>query len=334
MNPCHVYPMPLPTKAQAPIGPPPTVHKSVKRMHCLPKTEPPTVKERVKQIPVIQGMGPPSLLQSQRASPFSLTPDFFKALPSGRKWTDAERRLFLRSPLELRAMLEQKEEEVRRLSFKADYYANKSHDLGIQLAAEMGAFESQTQQNSEDQLYLSRTLDIIREENARLAVMVSHYATRERDHRSMAERVDLYARKEKEDREMRTIASLIWREPCDPPAYMNNFPLEPEATPADDFFTTDNSFTALAHDTFIPGPDPPPELLEASPIIWADPAAELLEASRHIWTDPAAELLEASRHIWADAGEKRKTRTEQENPRSYGKPKVSWTSPEMLDGKH
>jgi hypothetical protein len=314
MNPCHVYPMPTPSKAQAPIGPPHTVHKGVKRMPCMPKTE-----HNVKQIPVIQGIGPPSLLQSQRASPYSLTPDFFKAIPIGHKWTDAERRLFLKSPLELRAMLEQKEEEVRRLTFKADYYTNKSHDLGIQLAAAMGALESQTQQNSEDQLYLSRTLDIIREENARLAVMVSHYVKRERDYRSMAEQVDYYARKEKEDREMRTIASLIWREPCDPPAYINNFPLEPEATPADDFFTTDNSF--------ITGE-------EAPPIIWADPAAELLEASRHIWADPTAKLLEASRHIWVDAGEKRKTRTEQENPRGYGKPKVSWTSPEMLDSKH
>lgn len=191
-SPCHVYPPPAPVKTQDPIGTPSSKRGS-KRVQILSK--------RIS----IKGPSPQ-------------TPDFHKILPLDLGWTDTELRLFLKSPIELRAMLEKKEEDMRNLTFKADYYVNKCQDLGTQLAAAIGAFESQTEQNTEDQNYLARTLELVREENTRLSAMVSHYAQREREHRSMAERVDFYTRKEKADQQMQAIASLIWCEPCDPPA--------------------------------------------------------------------------------------------------------------------
>lgn len=230
-SPCHVYALPAPAKAQDPIGPP-SQNRVSRRVHSLSKR--------------IASQGLPK-------NSFSLTPDFFKVLPVTPEWSGTDSRLFLRSPIEMRAMLEKKEEEVRSLEFKANYYVNKCNDLGIQLAAAIGAFESQTEQNTEDQNYLARTLDLIREENARLAVMVSHYTQREREHRSTAERLDFYTRKEKADQQMQAIASLIWCEPSEPPA---------------DICTSKEGAQLIE---------------EASRSIWANPDAQLMEASRRIW---------------------------------------------------
>lgn len=248
-SPCHTYPLPAPAKAQDPIGTP-TNKKTSKRYQSLSKR-----------------------ISSKEASrsPLPQTPDFHKILPLDLGWTDSELRLFLKSPIELRAMLEKKEEDVRNLTFKADYYVNKCQDLGTQLAAAIGAFESQTEQNTEDQNYLAMTLELVRKENARLSAMVSHYAQREREHRSMAERVDFYARKEKADQQMQAITSLIWCEPCDPPdvyTAQGEAQLEEEASRV--IFTAQDDACA--------------QLMGISSLIWADPGEKRKAETDAGWT--------------------------------------------------